>query len=107
MPGDRRLRWRAKRGDHALDLFEEVSAKAPSLRPGQWFEAPPPTHEVTFVGLLDGREIVRAKSEASAGAALIQAAYRRQMRWSRASGASSAVAGEIGAATGHLRGAAR
>ena len=76
MPGERHLRWRAKRGDHALDLFEEVSAVAPSARPRQWFEAPPPSHEITFVGLLDGREIVRAKSEASAGAALLQAAYR-------------------------------
>ena len=76
MASKRHLRWRAKRGDHALALFEEVSPVAAPDSPRQWFEAPPPSHEVTFVGLLDGLEIVRAKSEASAGAALIQAACR-------------------------------
>ena len=76
MRTERRLRWRAKRGDHALDLFEEVRPMVSPPRPRQWFEAPAPSHEITFVGLLDGREIVRAKTEALAGAALVQAAYR-------------------------------
>ena len=75
MPGERRLRWQAKRGEHALDLFEEVSPIVPPARPRQWFEAAAPSREITFVGLLDGHEVVRAKTEAIAGAALIQAAY--------------------------------
>ena len=76
MPAERHLRWRAKRGDHALDLYEEVRPVVAPTRRRQWFEAAAPNHETTFVGLLDGREIVRAKTEALAGTALIQAAYQ-------------------------------
>ena len=60
MRRDRILRWRMTRGRHYLDLIEE-------RRP----EAPP-----AYVGLIDGREMVRAATQGGAGAALIQAACR-------------------------------
>lgn len=54
----RLLRWRILRGAHLLDLVEERGG-----------EVPP-----TFVGLMDGRELVRRSSQADAGAALVRAA---------------------------------
>ena len=60
MRRDRLLRWRLLRGRHYLDLVEERSAEA----------AP------AYVGLIDGREAVRASTQLGAGTALIQAACR-------------------------------
>ena len=60
MKRDRTLRWRMLRGHHYLDLVEERVGEAPT----------------SFVGLIDGREAVRAPTRAGAGAALIQTACR-------------------------------
>lgn len=60
MRRDRILRWRMLRGRHDLDLLEERTPTAPA----------------TYIGLIDGREAVRATTRAVAGAALIQTACR-------------------------------
>lgn len=60
MRRDRTLRWRMLRGRHLIDLIEERRAEAPAA----------------YIGLIDGREAVRAPTQAGAGAALIQAACR-------------------------------
>ena len=60
MRRDRTLRWRVLRGRHYLDLVEE---RTPSSPPA-------------YVGLIDGREAVRAPTQLGAGTALIQAACR-------------------------------
>jgi len=54
----RKLRWRVLRGHHYLDLVEERVAEGPPA----------------YIGLIDGREAVRAPTQAGAGAALIRAA---------------------------------
>ncbi len=58
MKRDRTLRWRVLRGGHYLDLVEEHR----------------PEQVVTFIGLINGREAVRAVTRTAAGVALIQAA---------------------------------
>ena len=60
MKRDRLLRWRMLRGHHYLDLIEERTAEAPPA----------------YIGLIDGREAVRAPTQVGAGAALIRAACR-------------------------------
>ena len=60
MKRDQTLRWRMLRGHYYLDLIEERTSTARSA----------------YIGLIDGREAVRAPNQLGAGAGRLQVAGR-------------------------------